>query len=698
MPPSDTVRQEIQSAYRSWLASKDLKPRVGQRQMIAAVANSLAQVGVQSQAPICVVEAGTGTGKTLAYLLASIPVAKEKEKNIVLATATVALQEQIVFKDLPDLLSHSDLSFSFALAKGRGRYLCLSKLDLALEGNQSDTSALYPDEIRVQNDPEAVKIYHSMADAVAAAEWDGDRDNWPDEVVDQHWSSVAANFTQCTGRRCSNISACYFFKAREDLQQADVVVANHDLVLADLALGGGAILPDPQDTIYIFDEGHHLPNKTLQHFTHFSRLRANRSWLEQLSKSLNKSRKLLPTEMGAQHWFKQIAGQIDGADKELGELLQHVETLFESVEDEYQKSYRFKNAHIPEPIVESCKRLEKIYSIFLTSIAHIVEILEDMMELGGSQRSVGETLYPVFSAAQNRGENSLSLWRAYARASKNTMPDAKWMKLVEASGQYDYELFSSPILASENLQSALWENCAAAVVTSATLTALNSFDHYKRNSGIGEDAFFTVVPSGFDYANAGVFVVPQMSCQPSQVEEHTDFIADALPTNLVDCMGALVLFSSRRQMEAVCEQLDVVFRSRVLMQGERSKQVLIAEHKQRIDGGEQSVLFGLASFAEGLDLPGDYCSHVVIAKLPFAVPDDPIAEALAEWIESSGGNAFMDVSVPEASQRLLQAAGRLLRSESDRGTITLFDRRIVDKRYGKAMLAALPPYRLQLNA
>lgn len=158
-----------------------------------------------------------------------------------------------------------------------------------------------------------------------------------------------------------------------------------------------------------------------------------------------------------------------------------------------------------------------------------------------------------------------------------------------------------------------------------------------------------------------------------------------------------MLFSSRRQLDAVFDGLDPILKERVLVQGDRSKQALINQHKERVNKGIPSVLLGLASFSEGLDLPGDYCTQVVIAKLPFAVPDSPIDEALGEWVEKNGGNSFWDIAVPGVSIKLLQACGRLLRSESDVGRVSLLDNRILRKSYGQQLLACLPPFQQSLG-
>ena len=160
--------------------------------------------------------------------------------------------------------------------------------------------------------------------------------------------------------------------------------------------------------------------------------------------------------------------------------------------------------------------------------------------------------------------------------------------------------------------------------------------------------------------------------------------------------GSLVLFSSRRQMLEVFQGVDSGLRERILMQGDYSKQEILKHHREAIDQGSGSVIFGLASFAEGVDLPGDYCRHVVIAKIPFAVPDSPLEAALAEWVEAQGRNAFMEISVPDAALRLVQASGRLLRTEQDTGRVTLMDRRVLTRRYGRAILDSLPPFRREL--
>jgi ATP-dependent DNA helicase DinG len=233
-------------------------------------------------------------------------------------------------------------------------------------------------------------------------------------------------------------------------------------------------------------------------------------------------------------------------------------------------------------------------------------------------------------------------------------------------------------------------------VTSATLTALGGFDRFQMRAGTPENTNYAVVPSPFNFSESGELVVPKMDCEPNDAQAHTEELIKLLPELLSGNEGSLVLFASRRQMEQVNEGVAAQWRQRIIMQGSYPKHEVLRMHKKAVDEGEGSVIFGLASFAEGVDLPGNYCTHVVIAKIPFAVPDQPVESALAEWIESRGGNPFMDITVPDAALKLVQASGRLLRTETDRGKVTLLDRRIISKRYGRAMLDSLPPFKRTL--
>lgn len=705
------LKAAIQSAYTTLLESKDIKARYGQRLMIADVAKTLAGSSVKADdgaAPICVVEAGTGTGKTIAYSLAAIPIAKALEKTLVISTATVALQEQIVYKDLPDILRHSGLNFTFALAKGRGRYLCLSKLDALLQDSDSNQQAmaLYPDEMPALVDAQALPLYQEMLSALVSGDWDGDKDSWDQELDGAVWSRVTTDHAQCTGRRCSNIAQCSFYKAREQLGKVDVVVTNHDLVLSDLALGGGAILSEPEETIYIFDEGHHLPDKTINHFANFSRVRSTERWLEQGQKVIAKASQQLGNGAGIGRYLEALPPVLETLKLHMGQLFSFLQGIVEVSETDsprrnegyrQQTFQRFESGIVPEPLRLQAVELATEFRNMQDLLDSACTLLDDAMESGDGAipRSKAEEWFAPLSMLRGRAEGNYSLWLDYSHADKvEEPPQGRWLAVVEgAGGNLDIEVSSSPILAANSLRRVLWNRCASAVITSATLTALGSFDRFAMRAGTPREATYAVVPSPFDYASVGELHVPAMACDPSDVEAHTRAVIDMLPQLLNDKEGSLVLFASRRQMETVYEGLASQWQQRTFIQGSYSKHEVLRQHKAAVDAGKGSVIFGLASFAEGVDLPGQYCTHVVIAKIPFAVPDQPVESALAEWVEQRGGNPFMDITVPDAALKLVQASGRLIRTEQDRGRITLLDRRVASRRYGRAMLDSLPAFK-----
>ncbi len=706
---TEELKSRIRDAYNAIVEARALAPRWGQRQMIAEIANTLARIPAQGETrrgepAVCVIEAGTGTGKTIAYAVAAIPIAQALGKRLVVATATVALQEQFVNKDLPDIGASSGLQFSYALAKGRRRYLCLSKLDrlMADGGGSAELFGGYPDDMSAPVAAEALPVYEAMLDAMGRGQWDGDRDNWPDTIADPVWFGVTTDHSQCTGRRCPNISQCSFFRARDALQTADVVVTNHDLALADLALGGGAILPPPEDSIYIFDEGHHLPDKALSHFSSFCRLHTTVSWLQDSKKSLAQSAAELSAIGGVERTLLALPGQMDDAIASLQVAEQVVAGLFGEVEPDPRRDdqlLRFPHGVVPQALREIAVTLAGLFEKLSTGLSRIESQLEEALddEFAGIDKTTIETLHITVGGMLGRAEGALALWREYARGGEmQSPPQARWINLLNSGGQFGFDLRSSPVLASDILADCLWSRAAGVIVTSATLTALGSFERFILRSGAPRDASYRVVSSPFHYENA-TFVVPQMDCEPGDAQAHTGALVAQLPQVLDIDEGSLVLFSSRRQMLEVYQGLREVMADRILMQGDYSKQEMLRRHRERIDAGQGSIIFGLASFAEGVDLPGDYCRHVVIAKIPFAVPDSPLEAALAEWVEAQGRNAFMEISVPDAALRLVQASGRLLRTEADSGRVTLMDRRILSKRYGRAILDSLPPFRRQLN-
>lgn len=701
---SKELKNEIQASYSRWLAAHKFKPRYGQRLMIATVANALAAADTAiAEHRFGVVEAGTGIGKTVAYTLAAAPIAREKKKTLVISTATVALQEQLINKDLPDLVASAEIPMRFTLAKGRGRYLCLSKLDSILRSTQEQSSitALYPDELFDSAQSPAVELYQQMSEAVLRGDWSGDRDEWPDALEDKDWRLLTSDRSQCHNRRCTWVSDCSFFKARDGLQEVDCIVTNHDLVLADLALGGGAILPEPEDCLYVFDEAHHLADKAVQHFSSALRFNATTRWLQQLSKLVDALQKQWPEARRVNSSLEQLRHLSDLLLLQLQTLpdsLQIYYDDFNQQDERWKRSQhaRFDLGQVPDELVSVAVECREHSEQITHHIAAINKEMQSVMEAEPGREEIEQWL-PIVGAGLNRAESAAGLFAYYASANEQkAIPRAFWISRFELDSGVDFGLHSAPLLASEYLDDMLWSRCGGAVLTSATLTALGRFDRLQMHSGIPQQASFQVVPSPFDYASRAVLRIPREACIPSDVEQHTEQLRNYIE-RLDEPAGVLVLFMSRKQMQEVYDELDAALLSSVLLQDQRSKQGLLDEHMRRVDAGERSYIFGLASFAEGVDLPGDYCRHVVIAKLPFAVPDDPVASALTEWVEQQGRNAFMEISVPEAALRLVQACGRLLRNEADSGTVSLLDRRVLEKRYGRELLDALPPFRREIE-
>ena len=703
----DSTKKTIQTAYSKFLEAKGLKPRYGQKLMIAEIARALGSIQLdpegirKSEGHLCVVEAGTGTGKTVAYLLATLAVAQELNKKVVIATATVALQEQVVFKDLPEIIRHSGLKFRYSLAKGRGRYLCLSKLDRMLTNlDDAHFIPLYEDEQQSFSESDT-QLYSDMMDGLSTGKWDGDRDSWHEEIEPASWQRVTTDHRQCTGRKCSHVRSCAFFKAREELDDADCVVANHDLVLADIALGGGAILPAPEESIYIFDEGHHLPGKALNHFSNHTRYKSTIRWLGQ---SEGQWPNLLQTVEGASY-FVQLASPLESTLKNVRSTMEGGLHILQEITLTVDRSDMTPRLRFEQGVAP--KELELLATSLKAGFADLQLLLEKLHKeldqlLSEDYSAVPtvdlESMFSVIGSWLARANGNFDLWDSYSSTKLNeAWPIARWITLVEFNDIVDFEIVSSPILASRALENDLWSKCCGAVITSATLTALNSFDRFKYHAGTYDNACYSVVPSPFNYAENAVLCLPKDAVEANNAQLHTDSVVDLLPKIIESGQGTLVLFSSRRQMMDVYDMSSASFKADVLMQGVESKQALLTKHKKRIDNQQASIIFGLASFAEGVDLPGKYCEHVIIAKIPFAVPDDPLEASLAEWIEAKGGNAFMQITVPDASIRLIQACGRLLRTESDTGRVTILDKRLVTKQYGRALLNSLPPFKQEIH-
>ncbi|MCU0963579.1 MAG: hypothetical protein MUF08_00645 [Burkholderiaceae bacterium] len=294
-------------------------------------------------------------------------------------------------------------------------------------------------------------------------------------------------------------------------------------------------------------------------------------------------------------------------------------------------------------------------------------------------------------------DNLVETWRlVLAEDVDGEAPVARWIELHDStSSSIDYLVCASPISGSDKLRQLLWNRASGVILMSATLTSCGTFDLFLQQSGLSvyTAVQFLRVESPFDYRSNARLVIPAMRSDPGDARRHTDEVVERMP-GLVQTLGTLVLFASGKQMREVYALLPEDLRRCTLMQGTMPKMEMLSRHRAAIDSGERSVLFGLQSFSEGVDLPREYCTHVVCAKLPFSVPDSPLEEARREWIESQGRSPFIDITVPETAVRLKQQLGRLIRTDEDHGTATILDRRLVSRRWGRLLMRGLPDFEL----
>lgn len=678
---NEQLKQQIQQTYRQYLQAKGHRPRLGQRQMIAHVANTLVQDDVQA---IATIEAGTGTGKTLAYLIPGIVLAKANKRQLVVSTATVALQEQLVNKDIPELARLSDLKFSVALAKGRGRYLCITKLEHELE---MAGAGINQDMFNQPQDSAPSQQITTLLERYSQGKWKGDFDNYRDALDDQVKQALTANQHECSGRRCQQFSICPYYRARQDIDKADVVIANHDLIMSDQALGGGVVLPEPESTYYVFDEAHHVPDKALSHFAAEGQLSQLQEGLESFGGRLDK---VLADSRGDGCF---VSG-VEAIKRQLPNMRLVARTLADDFSEQFAELgegqvHRWSNGVLPESLVANseqlCEQLKVVTSQLEAMRNQLGKWISEKDEI--MPMATMENWYLRLGRDLASFDNLFMLARMWSLVEAgNTPPTAKWLTRQE----HDWLLSASPVSAAARLRQQLWQRARGVILTSATLAVAGSFKRFYAAAGVPEGATELLVQSPFDYRRA-VLNVPINAPDGGQAQAHTQWLMTQ-GSELVDRDSAtLVLFASRKQMNAVVEAWRA-HKLPLLVQGEHSRSELLSRHKKAVDQGKGSVLVGLASLAEGVDLPGQYLSHVIIAKLPFGTPDDPIDATLAEWISQKGGNPFVQLVVPDAAIKLVQACGRLMRSEQDEGQITILDARLVTKTYGRTLIETLPPF------
>ncbi|RTR34318.1 ATP-dependent DNA helicase DinG [Shewanella atlantica] len=684
---SADVKTQIRTIYKGIAAAlPNFRSRREQNYIVAEISKTLAGE-YDKHRRIIVVEAGTGIGKSLAYILGSIPLALASKKKVCIATATVALQEQLLHKDLPFFLAQSELDFTFGLVKGRQRYVCLSKLEMLIGADNGTQMAMWqtkPDNSQVKQLQALLKDYHE-------GKWNGERDTLTSQLPDHLWQQIACDKHSCH-RQLASHRNCPFHKAREDIDNWDVLIANHSLLFADLELGGGVILPDPEELYYIIDEAHHLPMVARDFSSAQSTLRGAIDWLEKIDKTSSK----LQNQIKSNHIIAPAQAMQDHITDLTG-LLNQIAHYCDSQTkrfDNPENRIRFEHGKLPEALLIQAENLATVSTTALKQFNKMLVLLSEAIKDGDIPKHQSEQLLTETGFMLQRLENLQKLWKMMAKEDNpKGAPMARWIELITGK-QTDYLFNASPIEVGFMLEKLLWDKAAGVVLCSATLRALNNFNHFTRQVGLSIDdgSRYLALDSPFDFEQNATLFLPQMNTEPTD-DNYTEELAEQILALIDGEQATLVLFASYWQMEKVADLVESKIKTGLQLQGTASRQQILTNHKKRCDENEPSIIFGTGSFSEGLDLPGEYLTNLIITKLPFAVPTSPVEQAHAEYIKIKGGNPFLQLTIPDASRKLIQSCGRLLRKEQDYGRITILDRRLVSKRYGKSLLDALPPFR-----
>ncbi|MBI5792618.1 MAG: ATP-dependent DNA helicase DinG [Rhodocyclales bacterium] len=691
------IREGMDALRRGIEGFRSRRPQL---EMVATVATAIGRCRNEDEAAgdgdhIAVIEAGTGTGKSFGALVPALVMARSRGRRLVVSSSTVALQHQYAEKDAPTLQRLLPTGFTFAVAKGRRRYSCTAKL----LGEASDAGqhelALGDDAEEGPPETAAVRrrrtIILQLAESFESERWNGDRDELAVPVPDDIWSEITTDRQGCSGSRCSEFARCPFYAARQRVKDADLVIANHDLVLSALSVDVGGVLPPPAETVYVFDEAHSLAAKAIEHMSAKHALRGAQEWLHGATEAVRDA--VLALHLDETLLRDAQLSAVSAADQ-LEQLRQRIHAMRAFEE---KRARRFKDGKLPDWLRDGGERareagrgLEKTF----------VALREALLERAPSEGGLVTRVLAGLGFYVGKLENFLATWDLMLQQEGDgEIPVARWVELHDDGGAKDYLVCAAPISGSERLRKLLWNRASAVVLMSATLTSCGTFDLFLRQTGLTvyRGLHFLQVESPFDYRSHAKLVVPAMKCDPTDAEAHTEEVIERMP-QLVHSQGTLVLFASAKQMKAVHAGLPEPLRRITLMQGSMPKMEMLARHRAAVDRGDRSVLFGLQSMAEGVDLPRAYCTHVVWSKLPFAVPDSPLEEARREWIEGQGRSYFMEVTVPETAQRFKQGLGRLIRTTEDWGVVTVLDNRLITKRWGSLLMRGIPDFERVMDA
>jgi len=598
--------------------------RQGQLEMAQAVESALAE------RRHLVVEAGTGTGKTLAYLIPALL----SGKRVVVSTGTKTLQEQLFFKDLPFLQTLFDHPLSVCYMKGRANYLCRQKLYDA-EREPVLTGIEETREFRIIRDWERNTETGDRSELRELSE------------SSSLWWKLDARTEYCAGQKCKQFERCFITEMHRRAAESEIVIVNHHLFFADLAVRDepyASILPEY--SAVVFDEAHEIEDVAGQYFG----MSVSNLQVQELVKDVAavSRRKVFATP------------ELDRALVQLGDRASAFFALFPE-----EGRHGFRNQ---ESFLEAN---ESVYRELLLAI----HVLSTRLEL--VQGAIEDTL-PLVRRAKLI-QQGLQFWMESG--------ESRYVYWVERRGRGTY-LQATPIDVAPILADRLFGRAESVILTSATLSVAGGFEFTQRRLGL-ENARTLLIESPYDYPKQVVLYVPPHLPDPRQ-QDFTRRAADEIENVIEASRGrAFVLFTSYQQMRQTHELLRRRLEYPILMQGNAPKNALIEAFRAT----PNAVLFGTSSFWQGVDVQGEQLSCVIIDRLPFAVPTDPVVSARVEAIRQSGGNAFYDYQIPQAALALKQGFGRLIRGTADRGVLVLLDNRISKLPYGRVFFESLPPYR-----
>ena len=604
------------------------QPRSQQIEMAEAVARTLNEEGQ------LIAEAGTGTGKTFAYL---VPALMSRQK-IIISTGTKNLQDQLFKRDLPLLREALESPARVALLKGRANYLCRHRLGNAL-GDTRGYSREMAQQLRRVHDWSISTLSGDLAEL----------DGLPEEA--QVMPLVTSTGDNCLGSECPSLSRCHLMEARKQAQEADVVVINHHLLCADFALKGdgfGELLPGAE--AYIIDEAHQLPEVA----SNFFGTSVSTRQLQELAQDTR-------TEHTAE------AG-------DLPRLVEQTEHLERAARD-FRLAFGEEGQRGAWADVSGSKEVQDALKYLRTELERLQAMLK---AIEGRGKGLDSCLA--------RADSLLETLDHVCKEPEQDDENIRWFEVFT----HTVRLNSTPLDVAALFRGQMAAHQAAWVFTSATLAVGDSFEHFQRQLGLN-DAASACWDSPFDYQKQALWFVPRGLPEPASPEYTAQVMETALPILQASDGRAFLLFTSHRALQQAACWLEERSDFELLVQGSAPKTELLA----RFVGHGHAVLLGTSSFWEGVDVRGDALSVVIIDKLPFASPGDPVMKARLDAIRQRGGNPFMHYQVPQAVIALKQGAGRLIRDVTDRGVLVVCDPRLLrkNKPYGRIFLDAMPAFR-----